>query len=80
MEQARKEGIENKYTRDLFRIKVARQGGTLIILEAYNEIKIINLKQAINGKVGIPASQQRLLFNDKELQDDTTLQQNCIGK
>jgi len=47
--------------------------GKNIILRVSNEDTLINVKNQIAQKEGIPPDRQRLIFEDKQLKDDQTL-------
>lgn len=47
--------------------------GKTIILKYTNELQIIELKYLIFDKVGMPPDQQRLIFNGKQLEDNSKI-------
>ena len=50
-----------------------RSGKTVISLDLEEEDTIRDVKKIITGEVGIPADQQQLIFDDKQLEDGCTL-------
>ncbi|KAL9959072.1 hypothetical protein ACROYT_G036153 [Oculina patagonica] len=53
-------------------------GNTVITLDAVPGDTISNVKKKIKGEIGIPADQQELIFDDKKLKDDRTLNYHNI--
>ncbi|KAA6403495.1 MAG: putative Polyubiquitin [Streblomastix strix] len=52
--------------------------GKTITLKVGEDDTILSVKQKIQDKEGIPPDQQRLLFYDLELKDDSTVLENLI--
>ena len=63
-------GIDDETTKQIF-IKTLQ--GKTITIDVKNSDKIESIKQKISIKEGIPADQQRLVFNGKQLEDGSTI-------
>ena len=58
-------------------IYVKTLAGNIITLEVSGTDTIANIKQKINDKEGIPLGQQRLVYDDKQLEDDEKTLDDC---
>ena len=47
--------------------------GKTISIKYINELKVIDLKNIIQNKLGMPTDQQRLIFNGKQLEDNSKI-------
>ena len=57
-----------------------QSGKTKITLDAVSGDTIQDVKRKITDEIGIPASQQQLVFHDRELEDERTLQSYHITR
>lgn len=56
----------------------APHGKTYLIQSLSNDTSVSELKSAVLESTGIPQSEQRLVFQSKELKLESTLQENKI--
>ena len=61
-----------------FNIKVLLLNGKIINLDVISSDKIINIKEKIKDKEGIPSNEYKLINNEKELNEDKTLEDYSI--
>lgn len=54
-------------------IFIKNMGGDIKTYEVEDTDTVAQLKQKIHDKDGVPPTQQRLVFNGKELDDDKTM-------
>lgn len=60
-------------------VKVKTLTGRDIPIDIEPSDKIIRVKEMMEEKEGIPPSQQRLIFNGSQLNDDSTVQESNIS-
>jgi hypothetical protein len=53
--------------------------GRSIVVECEAGWSVAQLKRAVEDREGVPVAEQRLVFGGKELADDRTLSDYCIG-
>ena len=61
-----------------FNIKVLLPNGKIINLDVISSDKIINIKEKIKEKEGIPSNEYKLINNEKKLNEDKTLEDYSI--
>ncbi|CUM66180.1 uncharacterized protein PRCAT00003838001 [Priceomyces carsonii] len=61
------------------RVKVKTLTGRDILVDIEPTDKIIGIKEMMEEKEGIPPSQQRLIFNGSQLDDNSTVEESGIG-
>ena len=73
--------LDVKQRNNEFQLSVKTQSGnTKITLDAVSVDTIQDVKRKITDEIGIPASQQQLVFHDRELEDERTLQSYHITR
>ena len=61
-------------------IFVKTLNGQTIAFDVEKEYLIVDIKNKIEDRQGIPSNQQRLIFRGKQLEDENTLQDYSIHK